>query len=366
MARTLTPVPLLAQLALVAALVIGRPARAAEPLPALGADESRLSVSGLSSGAYMAGQFQIAYSRLVIGAGLVAGGPYGCASRHNWYYDWIAFTATLEKRNLGWALAHCTEDGRFAADGTLMLGVPGADALASQARTLAARGAIDDLSGIQADRIYLFSSSADETVRLSVMQRAKAFYEALGVPPANIAFKQDSKATHAFVTEDKGAACGKADDAYVTDCDYNQAGAILDTLHGAQGNQAASSDGKLLTFDQRPFLAGESAGMADEGMVYVPQSCVTQAGCAVHVVFHGCEQYKKPIHEKFIAESGFLPAAAAKGIVLLFPRAKAIEERNPKGCWDWWGYTGANFLERDAPQMAAVRGMIRRLAEARP
>jgi poly(3-hydroxybutyrate) depolymerase len=36
---------------------------------------------------------------------------------------------------------------------------------------------------------------------------------------------------------------------------------------------------------------------------------------------------------------------------------------NPRGCWDWWGYTGLHFLERDAPQMLAVRRMLSRLAE---
>ena len=49
------------------------------PLPALGAELGATSVSGLSAGAFMASQFQIAHSRIVIGAGIVAGGPYGCA-----------------------------------------------------------------------------------------------------------------------------------------------------------------------------------------------------------------------------------------------------------------------------------------------
>ncbi|HEY7670292.1 MAG TPA: poly(3-hydroxybutyrate) depolymerase, partial [Hyphomicrobium sp.] len=52
--------------------------RAAE-LPALGATLNETSVSGISAGAYMAGQFQIAHSDEVVGAGIVAGGPYGCA-----------------------------------------------------------------------------------------------------------------------------------------------------------------------------------------------------------------------------------------------------------------------------------------------
>src|SRR5262245_39584173 len=48
-------------------------------LPALGVELGATSVSGLSAGAYMAGQFQIAHSSIVQGAGIVAGGPYGCA-----------------------------------------------------------------------------------------------------------------------------------------------------------------------------------------------------------------------------------------------------------------------------------------------
>src|SRR5262245_36550191 len=50
-----------------------------DKLPALGVRLDQTSVSGLSSGAYMAGQFQLAHSRIVVGAALIAGGPYGCA-----------------------------------------------------------------------------------------------------------------------------------------------------------------------------------------------------------------------------------------------------------------------------------------------
>ena len=52
-----------------------RRCRQAVPLPALGADLEATSVSGLSSGAFMASQFHIAHSRIVVGAGIVAGGP---------------------------------------------------------------------------------------------------------------------------------------------------------------------------------------------------------------------------------------------------------------------------------------------------
>ena len=62
--------------------LLAGPVIAAPPdsLPAYGADPQQTSVSGLSSGAFMAVQLQVAYSRSIIGAGVVAGGPYYCAA----------------------------------------------------------------------------------------------------------------------------------------------------------------------------------------------------------------------------------------------------------------------------------------------
>ncbi len=44
-------------------------------LPALGAKMDETTVSGISSGAYMAGQFQMAHANLVTGAAIIAGVP---------------------------------------------------------------------------------------------------------------------------------------------------------------------------------------------------------------------------------------------------------------------------------------------------
>jgi TPR repeat protein len=48
-------------------------------LPALGARLDGTTVSGVSSGAYMAGQLHLAHNRIITGAAMIAGGPYGCA-----------------------------------------------------------------------------------------------------------------------------------------------------------------------------------------------------------------------------------------------------------------------------------------------
>src|ERR1700730_12255474 len=62
-----------------AMLVSPTVAGAADKLPALGADPARTSVSGLSSGAFMAVQYDVAYSKTTRGLGVVRACPYNCA-----------------------------------------------------------------------------------------------------------------------------------------------------------------------------------------------------------------------------------------------------------------------------------------------
>ncbi|MFC7538540.1 hypothetical protein ACFQU2_02525 [Siccirubricoccus deserti] len=64
---------------LAALLLLALPAAAEAPLGRHGADPRQVSVSGLSSGAFMAAQLHIAHSTGIMGVGLVAGGLYGCA-----------------------------------------------------------------------------------------------------------------------------------------------------------------------------------------------------------------------------------------------------------------------------------------------
>jgi hypothetical protein len=49
--------------------------------------------------------------------------------------------------------------------------------------------------------------------------------------------------------------------------------------------------------------------------------------------------------------------SALTGAIMLmvaFPSA-------PKGCWDWWGYSGDDYLGQNGKQMRAVRGMTGRM-----
>ena len=69
-----------------------------------------VTVSGISSGAFFAHQFHVAYSGLVKGAGMVAGGLYACAEQVDDVVPPHPFTGI--PKSVAAALAVCTRFGR--------------------------------------------------------------------------------------------------------------------------------------------------------------------------------------------------------------------------------------------------------------
>ena len=57
--------------------------------------------------------------------------------------------------------------------------------------------------------------------------------------------------------------------------------------------------------------------------------------------------------------------ADANRIIVLYPQAIARWwwVYNPNGCWDWWGYTGAQYHTKEGAQIRAVIAMLSRLGE---
>ena len=353
MKRRLIPAALAAVLALLAACS----EQSSGQLPELAADRTATSVSGISSGAYMAGQFQMAHARDVVGAGLVAGGPYGCSE--SLYADVIPGPGTA-LLNLTKAINGCMLNGLQA------FGVPDPQQLANRARQLAERGSIDPVADVVRDRIYLFSGTEDRTVVPAIVKAARKFYEDIGVPADQILFVGDVPAGHAFITEDRGPACNSSGKPYIVDCDYDQAGALLQQIYGPLEPPAQAPSGTFEVFDQDVFTQDLSNhGLADDGVVYIPATCRDAAGCKVHIAFHGCGQNRTFVGDAFVRDSGFARWADANRLILLFPQTAATP-LNPQACWDWWGYTGPEYLTREAPQIIAVYRMLERLAAAAP
>ena len=331
-------------------LAIGT-AVAAPALPGLGADLSGLTVSGVSSGAYMAVQFQVAHSKLVRGAGVIAGGPYDCAEGSTWR-----------------ALTSCMSPSAWAP-------LPSLAELRQRAEELARAGRIDPLDKLRDDRVWLFSGGKDDKVTTPVMDRLAEFY-GQWLSPAAIRFVKLPAAGHAMISvaDAQANACDSAQTPFINRCgDLDAAGEILAHLLGPL--QPATAAGETLGFDQRPFVEGKAidAGLADEGYVHVPQTCRSST-CRIHVAFHGCRQSATQIGRRFIDGAGYNDWADSNRIIVLYPQTVprfglAMGSwkwlHNPFACWDWWGYSGADYPTRDGRQIAAVRAMIDRLATPR-
>ena len=322
---------------------------AAETLPRLGTELGATSVSGLSSGAYMAGQIELAHAESIVGAGIVAGGPFACAETSA--ARLFPFWPMAVGQNSMQALYGCM---------ATTLGVPDADRLVERAKELAEDGAIDPLSALARHNVYLFSGDDDQTVTRPVVQAAKRFYEAAGVAPGNLTLVE-GKGGHAFITEEGGAACGLSEEPFVSDCDYDQASAILGWIYGPLKPRSSAPQGEFLVFDQEAFTE-PGDGFADEGIVYIPSACRSAPGCRVHVALHGCRQSREDVGDTFVEEVGFAAIADTNRLVILFPQATA-GTYNPEGCWDWWGYTGLDYLGKDAAQISGIWAMVEHLAK---
>lgn len=346
----------IASIAMAAALLTVGDLRAADKLPPLRADLSQTSVSGLSSGAYMATQFQVAHSSIVIGAGIVAGGPYGCAESTASRVAPFWFTAV--GYNLTQALQGCMQN-RLSA-----WGIPDAKALARRAEDFAEAGRIDKLSELRSDRVYLYSGVADTVILPAIMDQTREFYRRAGVPDDQVEYVKDGKAGHALVTLAEGATCGVTKEPFLNDCDYDQAGAILKHIYGNLTPPAGALASELVEFSQKPYFQGLSRkGIADNGYVYIPPACSEAAGCRVHVAFHGCAQGYEFVGDAHIKGAGFQRWADANRLIILYPQVQSNPATNPKGCWDWWGYTQLDYLTQKAPQIIAIRRMLDALAK---
>jgi poly(3-hydroxybutyrate) depolymerase len=350
------------RLGLMAALMgssLIRPAMAAEALPALGADASQTSVSGISSGGYMAGQFHLAFSTTVVGVGIVAAGPWGCASKgggRSWFWSWFTGWDNVPRATMG-----CMK---------VQLGEPDGAGLAEAAESFAEAGRIDPLSGLVSDRVYLFHGEDDAVVAAPVTQAAETFYRSAGIAADDLRtvyqLPGGKAAGHALIVEDAGSECSANDSPFINDCDYDQAGEILRWIYPDLAGRPGPTEGRRIVFDQTAFQPDAArSGLAAEGVVYIPPACEQDAGCRVHIVFHGCLQSRTSsgIGDLFIERTGYMRYADANRLVLLYPQTDAETATN--ACWDWWGYAGSDHLSRSAPQLEAVRAMLDRLAAPR-
>ncbi|HEX9207790.1 MAG TPA: hypothetical protein VF851_06105 [Steroidobacteraceae bacterium] len=310
---------------------------AAGRLQAVPVAADSVTVSGISAGGYMAVQFHVANSALVRGAGVIAAGPYGCA-----------------ENSLADALGRCMK-----GDSPIPT-----DELVSRTSQLALEEEIDPIAGLADDRAWIFHGGADPVVAKPVVDALEAYYATL-VAPSGIRRVELPAAGHTFPANDPAlAACGATQSPFVGNCGIDGARLMLEHLYGPFARAAGTrAGGELRVIDQAPYAAATgAAGLADQGWLYVPAACSGKGApgrCRLHVVFHGCKQGASYVQDTFVRRSGYLAAADAGDIVVLFPQvAPSFQPLNPNGCWDWWGYGSEAYDTRRGPQIMAIRAMV--------
>ncbi|QWT21925.1 hypothetical protein KPL74_07945 [Bacillus sp. NP157] len=318
------------------ALVAGGASAADAPakLPSLKIDAARVTVAGLSSGAYMATQLQVAYSDVFHASALVAGGPYGCAAG-----------------KLDVALGSC------------MKGTPAPDvaALAAAARDKAGKGAIAPLAGLAKAKVYALHGAQDALVSPVVGHASAGFYDALKkLDPAlgglTVVDDGGRAFAHNLPVLAKGDDCDKSMSPFLGHCGFDAAGEIFTQMYGKPAHAATVAKGELRAFDQDAYkVDGKDAFLSGTGYVYLPPDCLAGKPCGVMVALHGCKQTADMIGKDFVDDAGFNRWADVYDVAVLYPQTRAVfAPLNPQACWDWWGYSGDNYDTRAGVQMRWV------------
>ena len=299
----------------------------------------------------MAVQFDVAYSSIVKGAGVVAGGPYFCSE------------GTLS------GLDRCMK-------ATSPIDVPH---LVQITKELATQGAIDPVENLKRQRIWIFSGALDTVVRPPAAKATEGFFKKLGTP-ANVKYVKKANAEHTMPTVSYGNGCPVKSDPYISNCKEDSAGKLLKWIYPDLGKRNDGPlRGKLVEFDQDEFIDTSNHSMNDIGWVYVPETCANGERCRVHVAMAGCLQYPKHVYldkdrwvrfgSTFAEHAGYNEWADQNHLIVLYPQQDARtfalpQNLNPYGCWDWFGYDSALYHTQQSAQLAAIKKMVDRIASA--
>ncbi len=309
------------------------------------ADIHQTSVSGISSGGYMAVQLHVAFSSIMKGVGVFAGGPYHCAGSSG---------------KSSQAQSSC----QYASP------LPDVNASISYTDHEAGASTIDATSNLAAQQVWLFSGTNDNTVKPVVMNVLQRYYQHY-VTAGSIFYKNDIAAGHGHITDNYGNSCAATQSPYINNCGYDGPGLLLMHIYGPlNARNTGTLSGKLIQFDQSQFLSNPAGKSLDSsGWVYVPAACAGHEPCRVHIALHGCQQGQAVLGDKYYTHAGYNEWADTNHIIVLYPQVVASfsAPTNPLGCWDFWGYNNAsNYATQSGDQMAAIKKMVDRLTSGHP
>jgi hypothetical protein len=287
-----------------------------------------VTVSGVSSGGYMAVQSQVALAGLVSGAAALAAGPYHCAAG-----------------SVATALGACLSGAGLDVARLLEF-----------TKSKAASGEIAPLPQLAKSRVWIYHSPADSVVAAEAGQALATYFAGL-LPADNVRYVNAPAAGHGWPTLSNGVKCGAMGGDFLNACDFDAAGTLLAYLYGGlDAPRRKNLSAELRTVDVSAFFSTDS--VADSAFAYLPSDCAAnEAHCRLHIAFHGCRQGAEFIGDRFANQAGLNEWADGNRIVVLYPQVEK-SLMNPQGCWDWWGYTGDDYDLANGAQVSGVRALI--------
>ena len=296
---------------------------------------SGVYVAGVSSGGYMAGQLQVAYSATVDGTAVFGAGPYYCA-----------------QNNAAQALYGCGDNSYPDHLGTLE----------ADASLWSSYGWIDPVGNLSGKRVYAFHGGNDTTVKASVSDDGVAFYRHFG---ASVTYDNSSSAGHGWVTPYGTLGCTATASPYLDNCGTDPENALLRTLLGSvSAPNTGQLTGTLVEFGQDGYAVNGWANglsMDADGFAYIPAACTGSQSCRLMVALHGCAQSYSDVGTAFVDRANLDQYADTNHMIVLYPQAMP-SGANPYGCWDWWGYLGAtNYPIQGGAQVETIMNMVRAL-----
>ncbi|MFQ3249945.1 MAG: poly(3-hydroxybutyrate) depolymerase [Glaciecola sp.] len=313
------------------------PSSQADTEASLKSEQANITVSGLSSGAYMAMQFHLSHSDKVTGSGLIAGGPYYCA-----------------QGSIGEALENCVANPDANID------------LKTIDATIAQYQQDDNLASPEHnenDKVWMLHGTLDTRINRVVADKLAEQVKTI-FKPSNTKYVTDQAFSHVMPTLSSGAECSESNAPFIGNCQYDAAGELLnfikplESAKSTKSNETLSLD--LVTFNQANYAGEHAETLGEDAFLFVPESCKTDGNCDVHVSFHGCNQNAEAIGNEYAKNAGFNAWADTNNLVVLYPQTKksAFMPLNPQACWDWWGYTGADYANKNGKQIQAVMSLV--------
>eukprot|EP00040_Diaphanoeca_grandis_P012459 m.63123 g.63123 ORF g.63123 m.63123 type:complete len:378 (+) comp23243_c0_seq1:36-1169(+) len=333
------------------------------------ASSTGVSVSGISSGADLAVQLQVAYSSVFVGAGVFAGQAYHCAV-HRFPLDTLDPKANPSvpycdgcPPNTTLTYDHCKKHPEWTTN---------VSGLVDYARSAANAGKIDSLETLKQRRVFLYRGKSDQVYLKGSVQSTTNFFLEVGVPKNSVFFETHIDSPHLVPGIDPYL-CWWEEWPGKDNCTFDGAGAALKWIYGADAFQGGRDNNtqklikKMKPFNQTKYFPtdGRDPLLDNQGSIFIPTSCTAAAleasgadACKLHLFLHGCGvSFSFTVFSQY---TGFNEWAERNRLIVLYPKmaTRGDTSQEHSGCWDGYGQTGHDYDLKTSSQMETIVNMI--------